>query len=116
MRSYEISPLVQPLFDQMNYGGLVLIPRKIYYEWSRYFLPEREYINECNAEFFLLPQFNSIEKTEEFCRLFFDLFFQYKLKKCMNDPAFWPVNRTYEMFMQWFDIRITHAVTSFNGT
>ena len=112
MKSCEISPLVQPLFDKLDYSGLVLIPRKIYYEWSRYVIPEMNYLNEQEAEFFLLPQFNSVEKTEEFCKLFFDLFFQYKLKRWSEDPAFWPVNRTYEMFQQWFDVRITCDVSS----
>jgi hypothetical protein len=112
MQSLEISPLVQPVFSKLNYSGLLLMPRKIYYEWSRYVIPEMDYFNENGAEFFLLPQFNSPEKTEEFCKLFFDLFFQYKLRKCSNDPAFWPINRTFEMFQDWFEVRITYAVSS----
>ena len=112
MKSHEINPLVQPLFDKLDYTGLVLIPSKIYYEWSRYVIPEMDYLNWVETELFLLPQFNSIEKTEEFCKLFFDLFFQYKLKKCSEDPAFWPINRNYEMFQQWFEVRITAIVSS----
>lgn len=115
MEKYELNPAVQPLFDTLEFCGLILIPRKIYYEWSRYFLSEMDYLNEKDTELFLLPQFNSVEKTEEFCRLFYDLFFQYKLKKCMNDPHFWPVNRTYEMFRQWFDVKITGTVSSLTG-
>lgn len=112
MKSYEINSMVQPLFDKLDYSGLILIPRKIYYEWSRYLIPETDYLNEQGVELFLLPQFNSLEQTEEFCELFFDLFFQYKLKKCSKDPAFWPVNRTYELFQQWFEVKITFAVSS----
>jgi hypothetical protein len=112
MKSYEINPRVQPLINRLDYSGLILIPQKIYYEWSRYVLPEMDYLNEQEAEFFLLPHFNSIEKTEEFCKQFFDLFFQYKLKKCSDDPAFWPINRNYEMFQEWFEVRITAVVSS----
>jgi len=112
MKSCEINPLVQPLIDRKGYSGLMLIPRKIYYEWVRYVIPESDYLNEKEAEVFLLPQFDSVEKSEEFCELFFDLFFQYKLKKCSDDPAFWPVNRNYEMFHQWFDVRITAIVST----
>ena len=112
MKSCEINPLVQPLFGRKDHSGLMLIPRKIYYEWIRYIIPEIDYLNEKEAEVFLLPQFDSVEKTEEFCRLFFDLFFQYKLKRWAEDPAFWPINRTYEMFLQWFDVRITSTVSS----
>lgn len=113
MKRYEFNPVVQPLVDKVDYSGLMLIPGKIYYEWARYVIPEMDYLNEQETEFFLLPQFNSPEKTEEFCKLFFDLFFQYKLKKCSDDPAFWPINRTYEMFQQWFDVRITSTVLKF---
>jgi hypothetical protein len=112
MRSHEFNSMVQPFFTRVDYCGLLLIPRKIYYEWSRYMIPETEYLNEQAAELFLFPPFNSIEQTEEFCRLFYDLFFQYKLKKCSEDPSFWPVNRTYEMFEQWFEVRITAIVSS----
>jgi hypothetical protein len=112
MRSYELNSVVQPVFARLDYSGLLLIPRKIYYEWSRFMIPEADYLNEQETELFLLPQFNSIEQTEEFCKLFFDLFFQYKLKKCCEDPSFWPVNRTYEMFEQWFEVRITVIVSS----
>jgi hypothetical protein len=113
MKKYEFSTVVQPLFDKADYSGLILIPKKVYCDWSRYLVRERCPLNEQEAEFFLLPKFNSPEKTEEFCRLFFDLFFQYKLKQWSKDPAFWPVNRTYEMFQQWFDVRITSTVLKF---
>ena len=113
MKRHEFNPQVKPLVDKMDYSGLMLIPRKIYYEWLRYIIPEMDFLNEQEAEFFLLPQFNSSEKTEEFCKLFFDLFFQYKLRKCSGNPDFWPVNRTYEMFQQWFDVKITSSVLKF---
>jgi len=112
MKTYEINPLVNPLFDKLDHSGLILTPRQIYYEWSRYVVPETDYFNEQESAFFLLPPFNSIERAEEFCKLFFDLFFQYQLKKCAEDPDFWPVNRTYEMFQQWFEVRITACVSS----
>ena len=112
MKSFEINHQVHPIFDRLEYTGLILIPQKIYYEWSRDVIPGMYYFNEPEAELFLLPHFNSIERAEEFCRLFFDLFFQYQLKKCSEDPAFWPINRNYEMFQQWFEVRITAVVSS----
>jgi hypothetical protein len=112
VKELEFNKAVMPLVDKVNFSGILLTPKKIYYEWSRYMLPEMDYYNEPETEFFLLPQFDSPEETEEFCRLFFDLFFQYKLRKCSDDAAFWPVNRTYEMFQQWFDLRITSNVSS----
>lgn len=107
----EFNPLVQLLVTREDYYGLILIPKNIYYEWSRYLISETDYFNKQEEEFFLLPPFNSMEKTKEFCELFFDLFFQYKLRKCIKDPGFWPVNRTYEMFLQWFDVKIISNVS-----
>jgi hypothetical protein len=112
MKKVEFSAMVQPLFDKVDCNGLMLVPRKIYYEWLRYLIPEENYLNKREAEFFLLPQFNSAEQAEAFCREFFDLFFQYKLKKWSPDPAFWPINRTFEMFQQWFEVRIACTVSS----
>jgi len=113
MKRYEFNPVVQPLFDKVDCSGLMLIPNKIYYEWSQFIVKGRDPLNNQEAEFFLLPQFNSPEKTEEFCRLFFDLFFQYKLRQGSSDPAFWPKGRTFKMFQQWFDLKITNVVSSF---
>jgi hypothetical protein len=113
MKRYEFNPVVEPLIGKMESSGLLLIPQNSYYEWLRYLIIEKYPSNIQDTEFFLLPQFNSPEKTEEFCRLFFDLFFQYKLKQISKDPAFWPVNRTYEMFQQWFDVKITSTVLKF---
>jgi hypothetical protein len=112
MKSYEFNPLVQSHFNKLDYSGLILIPRKIYYEWSRYLIPESDYFKEQAGDFFLLPQFNSKEETEEFIRLFYDLFFQHKLRRYSNDPVLWPVQRSYEMFLEWFEVRITTNVTS----
>jgi len=112
MKKFEFNTLVKPLVDKVDNSGILLIPKQIYYEWSRYVLPEMDYYNEPETEFFLLPQFDSPEEAEEFCRLFFDLFFQYKLRKCSDDPSYWPVNRTYEMFRQWFEVRITSYVST----
>ena len=112
MEILEFNPLVQPLVDKADYSGILLIPKKIYYEWSRYLIPEKVYYDETETEFFLLPEFTSREEAEEFCRLFYDLFFQYQLRKFTDDPSYWPVNRTYEMFRQWFEVRITSCVST----
>ena len=73
MKELEFNTVVMPLVDKVNFGGILLTPKKIYYEWSRYMLSEMDYYNEPETEFFLLPQFDSPEETEEFCRLFFPL-------------------------------------------
>jgi len=112
MTPSELSPFIRPLFSRQDYSGLILIPRKIYYEWSRYIIPENEYLNGNGAELFLLPRFSSNEKAEEFYRLFYDLFFQYKLRQYSENPDYWPVNRTYDMFNQWFEVRIAGVVSS----
>ena len=112
MMESEFNPQVQLLVDKAGYSGILLVPQKIYYEWFRYQIPEKDYYNEPEPEFLLLPEFTTQEEAQEFCRLFFDLFFQYKLRKCSADPSYWPVNRTYEMFRQWFEVRITSCVST----
>lgn len=109
------NPMSVPLISKIHCSGIFISPRKIYYEWMRYFIPEKDYLNMQASELIILPGFATPEEAAEFCRQFYDLLFQYKLRKCINDPLFWPVNRSYEMFCQWFDIRITAAVSSVAG-
>ena len=100
-----------PLFLRQSNSGIILIPKRIYYEWSRFLIPDLEYLNGRGAELFLLPPFSSVEKAEEFCFLFFDLFFQHELRKCTADPAFWPVDRSWEMFLEWFEVKNAEKVS-----
>jgi hypothetical protein len=111
MKSFEFDSRILPMFCSENSSGILLMPQRIYYEWSRYLIPEAEYLNGRGAELFLLPPFASVDRAEEFCTLFFDLFFQHELRKFSPDPAYWPVNRTYEMFLQWFEVRIAGQVS-----
>ena len=75
MKSCEISPLVQPLFDKLDYSGLVLIPRKIYYEWSRYVIPEMNYLNEQEVEFFYCLNLIPLKKQKSSANCFSISFF-----------------------------------------
>lgn len=112
MKQLGFNTHVKPLVGNVKLSGILLSPKKIYYEWFRWMIPETDYRNMDQTEFFLLPHFGSPVQAEEFCSLFFDLFFQYKLRKCTDDPSFWPVNRTYEMFQEWFEIRIAPDVST----
>jgi hypothetical protein len=110
MEAVEFNPVAQPLFDTIDRSAIMILPGEIYYNWGRC-------VNEGNIallfpepQLFLIPNFETPEETSEFIETFYDLIFRHELERWSVDPAFWPINRTYEMFRNWFEIKLIYHV------
>jgi hypothetical protein len=111
MKTEEFSPLIQPLYEPVNRSALLIVPNEVYYNWGRCVIKEQYLLNQCEAELFLIPSFSTPGQAESFLRTFYDLFFQYELKKWNVSSAYWPVNRTFELFNKWFEVRFSYCVS-----
>ena len=43
------------------------------------------------------------------------MIFEHELESCMTDPDEWPKNRSYKMFKEWFEIRVSDTVLDFGS-
>jgi len=111
METGEFNQVIQPVFDMTDRSAIMILPKEIYYKWGKCVTESKDFHDRSETEVFLIPGFNSLDQAESFIRNFYDLFFQYELKKYDADPSFWPVNRTFELFQQWFDTRLSCGVS-----
>ena len=111
MESVEFNPFIDPLFDTTNRSAIMVAPNEVYFNWAKCVMNENEIAGLSDSEIFLIPPFSTYEEAELFIRNFFDLFFQHELKKWNVSSAYWPVNRNYDLFNKWFEIRICRKVS-----
>ena len=111
METGEFNPAIHPVFEATDRSALLIVPNEIYYNWWRCVIKNKDFFCQSEPDIFLIPGFALMEHAESFIRTFYDLFFQYELKKWGVDSSFWPVNRTFDMFRKWFDVRLSCRVS-----
>ena len=111
METGEFHPAILPVFDTADRSAIMILPREIYHQWLNCVCEKKDYVDFPEPEVFLFPGFKTLDQAESFIRNFYDLFFQYELRKWNLNPQLWPENRTYELFREWFDIRVSTTVS-----
>ncbi len=57
---------------------------------------------DCTA--LLIPPFDTLPDAEEYLENSFAEIFENELEGWFIDPSYWPENRTYKLFNEWFNI------------
>ena len=95
---------------------LVVTPLQPFVDWVRKVEVDHEELEEGDVPFdleaaqqdfvstYLVPAFPGIEMTVAWVRQNFDLIFEHELAIMYTAEELWPVNRTYEMMEEWFDL------------
>jgi hypothetical protein len=55
---------------------------------------------------FLIPQFDYRDDSWAWVRDNYDDMFEIKLEGWYTDPAIWPSDRSWESFLEWFDLEM----------
>ena len=108
--SNEYNPGRLLISDQVNRSAMILIPKVPYYLWVSCLPEQDKKIHRTVPEIYLLPRFDSWIKEEHYIMENFELFFRDILLTWRTDRDRWPVNRTYDMFCEWFEINIFSSV------
>ena len=59
-----------------------------------------------DSTIYLIDEAESEDECSEFLISNYESFFEFELSAWYQDESIWPENRTYEMFEQWFDVRL----------
>ncbi len=59
---------------------------------------------------FLIPQYDREQEARQFIKRIYETIFVIELHSWITDPAYWPVRRSYEMFLEWFDVELHSEV------
>lgn len=109
MKDDVFHSVIEPVIRDTNRSALLIAPKEIYLNWAECVITE-ESAKLKGQDLFLVPQFETKEDAMRFIQLFYDLFFQFELKKWCVSQAFWPTNRSFEMFSTWFEWSLIEPV------
>ncbi len=101
--------------EMLNRSAAILKPRQPYREWAKQDDAERlaESVFEAlRAEptVYLLPEYEDPATQQEALEEFWPGLFEALLGAWVTDEAYWPKNRTLEMFCECFGIQMSSIV------
>jgi hypothetical protein len=90
----------------INRAVVVLRHREPFAAWARALDGEGGGDYEPWSEAFLVPEFEDEAETWSWIEEHHELFFEIQLDAWFTDRDAWPRERTWEMFLEWFDIEV----------
>ena len=99
--------------DHVNRMAVVVFFREPFVDWLNGIDPDKPVWMGSLSErgnVYLIPEFENIDEAEDHVEEIFDEIFSNELSEWHTDQALWPADRTYDMFLEWFDVLFDVAV------
>ena len=87
--------------------AIIVFPREPIVDWVNEIRPDQPIWLEdlsWRGNVYLIPQFETMEEAEAYVEEVFDGFFRNELAEWVEDDSLWPRERTYDLFLEWFDV------------
>ena len=101
--------------EMLNRSAVIVKPRQPYLEWAK--RDDAEGLAETVFKTFheeptvyLLPEYEDPATQQEVLEEFWRGLFDAMLEVWVTDEAYWPKNRTFEMFREWFEVQMSSIV------
>ena len=88
----------------VNRSAVLVRPREPFLEWAEKHGDGMSYPTEGERSVYLLPNFGNDIESEDLLRQYGDLIFEAELEGWITDETTWPRERSYERFLEWFDV------------
>ncbi len=99
--------------DRVNRMAVVVFFREPFVDWLNGIDPDHPVWMGSLADrgnVYMIPEFESIDEAEEHVEEIFDEIFINELSEWHTDQALWPTERSYDLFLEWFDVLFDVAV------
>jgi len=101
--------------EPLNRFSIEVVPKEMFWEWvknveTKLQWPPLKKEDRGPSNIYLIPPSYFGQYLDDCLEKNFEVFFQNELNMFVTDPDFWPSNRTYEMFTNWFDVKISDMV------
>ena len=99
---------------QIDRSVAVIKPKQPFVDWANSVGDEKEpysisdFSTDCSV--ILLPVVDSDEHAEAFIKDMYQDLFELELSSWIVVDEMWPENRTYKMFLEWFDVEFHSMV------
>ena len=93
--------------NKLNRMAIVVLPREELIDWVNSVDPEHPIWLDAVSDrgnVYLIPEFEAIEDAEDWVEDHFEEIFENELRDWVPDEKDWPSERTFETFLEWFDV------------
>ncbi len=98
----------------VNRSVAIIKPRQAFIDWANSVSDEgyqfSSYDLSLEYHVMLLPEYDSDEHAEAILKELYNHIFEVELSSWVADASKWPKNRTYEEFLEWFEIQLYSMV------
>ena len=109
-RQMDINPIPY-YYEPINRNAILVPHKKPFLNWlNKIFKNEKPISDNEDNNIYLIREMKSNEDIKEWIKKNFDKIFINELNDWCTDEFAWPINRTYVMFIEWFDIEIHSMV------
>jgi hypothetical protein len=87
--------------------AVVVLPREPLMDWVNSVTPDDPMWEEDlagRANVYFIPRFETLDEAQAYIEETYDAIFRCELAEWFDDEAVFPGVRTFEMFMEWFDV------------
>ena len=100
----------------VNRSALLVAAKEPYYEWANA-LQEGQSLEEDSLEpnVYLIDEYRSEDELAEIINECFGAIFAQELAGWHGDEENWPQERSFDMFLEWFDVVPTSLVIDVGG-
>jgi hypothetical protein len=100
--------------EEIERVAAILKPSEIMLEWINEQVDEDELLSleeaQMDSTIILLPTFDNEDEAESYLNEVFDDIFMNELSVWNEDESSWPLERSLEVFLEWFDIEFHSMV------
>ena len=101
--------------EMINRAAVVVRPKQPFLDWAK--LDDETGIAASvfqdmhdDATVFLLPEYEDDDEQQAVLREAWPTLFEAMLDGWLRDPDAWPKGRTFEMFLDWFEVKMMSVV------
>ena len=98
-------------YDSIDRNAIIVRPKKPFYDWLNSVFPEdKPTSSKDENNIYLVREMDNNEAVLRWVRKNYEKIFINELNDWYTDEEGWPDNRTYKMFVEWFDIEICSMI------
>jgi hypothetical protein len=98
-------------YDPINRNAIIVRPKKPFFDWINIVFSDDEPILKVEENnIYLIRAMHNNEEIKKWIKKNYDDLFTNELNDWSIDEDTWPINRSYKLFMDWFDIEICSMI------
>ena len=110
--------MAEPYYPNINRAALVVKLKKSFIDWLVYTSKEHDGPDNQltpdkvetegfdSKHVYLIPAYDDTEKYENYVKKHCAEIFEHELNAWYTEPDFWPKDRSWQVFREWFDYEI----------